>query len=566
MHTRRSLVRSLPSLLLLPSLVLALALALVTGGMLATPAPAAAFCGFYVSGADASLYSNATMVVLMRDGRKTVLSMQNNYQGPPEDFAMVVPVPVVLQEENVKTLPREVFGRVDSLAAPRLVEYWETDPCFVQPPMREMNRMYRMRRGAVPTESAEGGSLGVRIEAQFSVAEYDIVVLSANDSSGLDTWLRRERYNIPQGAEAVLRPYVEAGTKFFVAKVDVERVTFVDGRAVLSPLRFHYDADEFSLPVRLGLLNSSGQQDLLVHVLARGQRYEVANYENVTIPTNIVVDDAVRHSFGELYDLIFRRATAQKPRAVVTEYAWDANSCDPCPVPALDPSELMTLGADVIGGQPYGFVLTRLHYRYGREGLNEDLVFRPAPAIIGGRGIPDQEGHLEEESAREDSMNNFQGRYVILHPWEGEIACASPVRGRWGGPPGQEVPIWGAPNPLLRDGLPTPERPENVPPVTSVGMVVRDDVPAIAVVAGQADAPLARDPGPMGGAAPPASLEDTHSTPTAVDRGPQPPAASQGGCASCSSTGDAGSGAIALALVGLAIAFARPRGRGRPGR
>src|SRR5574339_1054541 len=88
------------------------------------PATASAFCGFYVSGADAKLYNNATMVVMMRDGTRTVLSMQNNYQGPPQDFAMVVPVPVVLQEENVKTLPPEVFDRVDQLASPRLVEYW----------------------------------------------------------------------------------------------------------------------------------------------------------------------------------------------------------------------------------------------------------------------------------------------------------------------------------------------------------------------------------------------------------------------------------------------------------
>ena len=63
---------------------------------LALPQAAHAFCGFYVSGADASLYNNATMVVLMREGTTTVLSMQNNYQGPPQDFAMVVPVPVVL--------------------------------------------------------------------------------------------------------------------------------------------------------------------------------------------------------------------------------------------------------------------------------------------------------------------------------------------------------------------------------------------------------------------------------------------------------------------------------------
>jgi hypothetical protein len=72
------------------------ALLVVSAALVATPAPAGAFCGFYVGGADAKLYNNATMVVMMREGTRTVLSMQNNYQGPPESFAMVVPVPVVL--------------------------------------------------------------------------------------------------------------------------------------------------------------------------------------------------------------------------------------------------------------------------------------------------------------------------------------------------------------------------------------------------------------------------------------------------------------------------------------
>ena len=109
-----------------------LLLAALLPAALALPAfstEAAAFCGFYVAGADAKLFNNATQVVLMRDGTRTVLSMQNNYQGPPENFAMVVPVPVVLQKENVKTLPADIFARVDRLSAPRLVEYWEQDPC-----------------------------------------------------------------------------------------------------------------------------------------------------------------------------------------------------------------------------------------------------------------------------------------------------------------------------------------------------------------------------------------------------------------------------------------------------
>ena len=77
-----------------------------------------------------------------------------------------------------------------------------------------------------------GGGYGVTIEAQFEVGEYQIVILSAKDSTGLDAWLRDQKYQIPAGAEPFLRPYVEGGMKFFVAKVDPKKVTFdSDGRA-----------------------------------------------------------------------------------------------------------------------------------------------------------------------------------------------------------------------------------------------------------------------------------------------------------------------------------------------
>lgn len=36
---------------------------------------------------------------------------------------------------------------------------------------------------------------------------------------------------------------------------------------------------------------------------------------------------------------------------------------------------------------PSGFVLTRLHARYTKEALGEDLVFRAAPPIHGGREV-----------------------------------------------------------------------------------------------------------------------------------------------------------------------------------
>src|SRR5262245_28939476 len=208
---------------------------------------AEAFCGFYVNGAGSAMFNDATQVVLMRMGTRTVLAMQNNYQGPPEAFAMVVPVPVVLRKDDVKTLPREVFERVDTMAAPRLVEYWEMDPCApdIPPPVPAP----MMRTMALEGGAGKPSGYGVTIEAQFVVGEYQIVILSAQDSTGLDRWLRDSGYQIPAGAEPLLRPYVESGSKFFVAKVDPAKVTFTDGRARLSPLRFHYDADDFALPI-----------------------------------------------------------------------------------------------------------------------------------------------------------------------------------------------------------------------------------------------------------------------------------------------------------------------------
>ena len=423
-----------------------LGLSLALGAIFGLVRQADAFCGFYVAGADDDLVNKATMVVMMRDGTRTVLSMENNYEGPPENFAMIVPVPEILQEENVKILPAEVFDRVDTLAAPRLVEYWEQDPCYT-PPMR------RRRSGAMPmaamaeeSESASAADMGVTVEAEFAVGEYDIVILSAQEANGLDTWLRANNYSIPNGAAEVLRPYVEGGMKFFVAKVDVSKVRFENGRVTLSPLRFHYDSPTFSLPVRLGLLNSSGMQDLIVHILADNQRFELANYENVTIPTNLDVADDVRTRFGEFYAALFDETMRRNPRSVVTEYAWQASGCDPCPGPVLDASDLMTLGADTIprlqggGGGRFGggplnnFVITRLHTRYSQESLDEDLVFRQASNIAGGREHIGENGELETGSVA-SGVNNFQARYAIRHEWTGPIACDNPVRGRWGGPP-----------------------------------------------------------------------------------------------------------------------------------
>lgn len=424
----------------------ALALALT-----AAPREAAAFCGFYVGSADAKLFNNATQVALMRDGTRTVVTMQNDYQGPPRSFAMVVPVPVVLTAANVKTLSLEFFARLDQFTAPRLVEYHEADPCrrddggygygFDDDPLTAggfgpNDAVIRVRPGPV------------RVLQRFTAGEYEVVILSADDSMGLDAWLRQNGYQIPAGAEPYLRPYVAAGDKFFVAKVNPQKVTFQDGKARLSPLRFFYDSPTFSLPVRLGLINARGPQDLIVYVLGRHQRYEVANRSNVAAPTNLVVKPETRASFGPFYAGLFDRIQAEKPGSVVTEYSWPVGSCDPCPTEPLTTQDLQALGADVmprsapppsddmIGlGIEEDWVVTRLHTRQDRHSTTDDLVFSQVPPIEGGRGVPDVGGALER-AVRFSAANQFQARYAVVKRWQGKIECERPRRGSWVYEPG----------------------------------------------------------------------------------------------------------------------------------
>ena len=184
-----------------------------------------AFCGFYVAKADTKLFNKASQVVLVRDGDRTVLTMANDFRGDLKEFAVVIPVPTVLQKGQIHVGDKALLDHLDAYSAPRLVEYFDEDPC--RPIMSDDQMRCRWRRAppARAERSAARGadSLGVTIEAQYTVGEYDILILSAQQSAGLETWLRENGYRIPAGRIAACSDsYIRQNMKFFVAKVNLQ--------------------------------------------------------------------------------------------------------------------------------------------------------------------------------------------------------------------------------------------------------------------------------------------------------------------------------------------------------
>lgn len=384
------------------------------------------FCGFYVSKADATLKNKTSQVILVRDGNRNVITMYNDFKGDTKDFAMVVPVPVILQKSDVKVIDQALFQRLNDYSAPRLVEYYDQNPCDdARKYMSESNSAVMM--DMVVTNSVSKFELkkdyNVKVEAQYLVGEYDIIILSVKESNGLKDWLTDNRYKIPKGAEEVLNPYIKSNLKFFVVKVNEAEKKKLPGN-FLRPIQISFNSPKFMLPIRLGMANADGDQDLIVYAFTKKGRIECTNYRNVNIPTGNKIPLFVQKNFGAFYDNLFTHQWNKENQDVsFLEYAWDVSpqnfmKCDPCVATAPSEQDIVQAGVwwlnkdwsdysdvneqgDDDGTSP-NVHFTRLHFRYNRNHFAQDLMFQVTP-----------------------NTENFQARYVITHPATGSFTCAA---------------------------------------------------------------------------------------------------------------------------------------------
>ncbi len=521
--------------------------ALLPGFAAALVAPSAqAFPGFFVGKDDQARVSASTEIVIMHRDERTVVTVMTDYDGPSQEFALVMPLPEDVSMDHVTTLKREFVTRVDQLTAPRFHEFWEMDPCESGSPEQEWERNLKasaetafLGGGAPPPGGKAAKEMTLTVEPEFKHAsEYSFKLLDQTDSANITGWLEKQGYKLPPGTAEAVKPYVDAKQHFLVASVDQGKVELVgDGRAQLSPIRFWTETKYTKIPSTLGLLSSGGKkQELVITVMDPKNRYEAKNYDNVFPPTNLNVDFKVKERMGEFYAALHDKLLAKNPKGILNEYAWSTLECgQPCPNPPLYIHELLSLGADVFEAalpedvrnpEPperteeekkiydakkkeekkaddiarteiarrkalvarHSYMLSRLHHRYDKESLAKDIEIGPAKNVRGGVELPKgPKGELPTETKAAD-RNMLQMRYINLHPDISVLKCDNPNRWRWGKPPRTYRglrKIW------VAEDLATRNRKEIVPEKVVITPVPALGLPGIADEKDPAAAPSA---------------------------------------------------------------------------
>lgn len=445
--------------------------------------------GFIAGKGSSPRHNNSTQVVLMKKGDTTVVTIWADYEGPLDDFALVLPVPTDVKLRDVKTLKRDAVDHLDEITAPRFHEYWEMDACAPGEAKQEWERNMSVKAGADSFLGSGMPNLGntnkmaaemrLDVKAHIKKGEYKFGLVPKQKS--VASVLKRKGLRMPSGVKASLAQYAEQGMKFLIAEVDADKVELAGSRrALLSPIRFSTQLP-YTLASTLGQANSPGFQELVVYVLHPTDRFEVEGFSNAYPPTNVTVDGSVKERLGDFYAGLHDALLAKQPNTFLVEYAWptSAHCGEPCPNEPMMIHELLTLGADQFekkisrrdkNPKPPAlsdeekammkdadpntrkemkkqrrelmrrrallarneYVVTRLHHRYSADGLNTDVKVRSAGHIAGGTATPEGPEAKANSAISPADASKYQVRFNAFHPNKKTEECDNPVPHRWG--------------------------------------------------------------------------------------------------------------------------------------
>lgn len=348
-----------------------LASALGAGFALA-PAAALACGGFFCNASPVD--QQAERIIFVQEDSDTVTSyVEIVYQGEPEGFAWVVPVPSV---PELDTWHAGGFNALDLLTQPQFNTPFD---CFLE--------------AAADDADGDGGAPPGRVDvlAEERVGPFDTATIESDDPRALVEWLRLNDYRITPAMEPFIAMYTAEGMKFLAMKLAPG-----EDSDSIKPIKMTYDAAGPMVPLRLTAVAAALEMGVKVWVLGEG-RYGPANVPSLTIADTDLVFDPIRWQTNYL-PLVARTVDENGGRGFVTELAGptaelaqrvrDSFVPERAGQEALDARDAL---AELLDSRPY---VTRLYTRLSPEEMDIDPMFVPVPGgdVSNVHQVPEPEG------------------------------------------------------------------------------------------------------------------------------------------------------------------------------
>ncbi|MEA3403610.1 MAG: DUF2330 domain-containing protein [Armatimonadota bacterium] len=229
--------------------------------------------------------------VVIDHGDAETIVLQTAYDGDASDFAWVIPVPALISAaQAVGTTAPALFDTLDQLTAPRHVGAFTGSSGLC---------------GCSGSGGPEQRFHGVTVWETLRVDDYEVAVLSADESADLAQWLGDNGYHLPTGSEDTLRYYVDRDSFFVALKIapaaQQADETGRDGAPgdnfaaaeELRPITLTFATDELVFPMRISRLSTRERVEVLLYVLGPDRDYFLTRLRTRLSPEQMTEDIAM---------------------------------------------------------------------------------------------------------------------------------------------------------------------------------------------------------------------------------------------------------------------------------
>ena len=227
--------------------------------------------------------------IIIYNGNMETMIVQVKFSGNTNDFAWVVPVASVPEENSIQLESDSIFTQLHDLTQPTVYRY---NSAILG---GGGERGYDNGKALEEINSAL-----VQVWQNASVGPYEVNIISGNSTQALKNWLNDNGYNYAQASDDILDFYIQKEWYFMATKVIVEDQSAAKNstyQAGLPAIKVSFSTEKPVFPLRISEISSAKNNEIEIYVVAN-HRMVSDSYNTYAMDRNEVEEQIKNQIWG----------------------------------------------------------------------------------------------------------------------------------------------------------------------------------------------------------------------------------------------------------------------------